>query len=111
MTTKMQAWKQPPFNENVTVHQIMLLLTKNPGGLSIKPKLGYFNLLKQVAEPIVIIQLNQGDLIYIVINSDNANMSNNKFCVKQNRRKLKVSLANYNKLRVNQSLRQKMPPG
>ncbi len=111
MTTNMQAWKQPPFNENVTVHQIKLLLTKNPGGLSIKPKLGYFNQLKQVAEPIVIIQLNQGDLIYIVINSDNANMSNNKFCVKQNRRKLKVSLANYNKLRVNQSLRQKMPPG
>ena len=55
MTTKMQAWKQPPFNENVTVHQIMLLLTKNPGGLSIKPKLGYFKYnLKQVAEPIVV---------------------------------------------------------
>jgi len=38
-------------------------------------------------------------------------MSNNKFCAKQNRRKLKVSLANYNKLRVTQSLRQKMPLG
>jgi len=50
-------------------------------------------------------------LIFIVINSDNANMSNNKFCTKQNRRKPKVSLANYNKLRVNQSLKQKKPLG
>ncbi len=38
-------------------------------------------------------------------------MSNNKFCAKQDRRKLKVSLANYNKLRVIQSLRQQMPLG
>lgn len=112
MTTNMQAWKQPSFNENVTVHQIKLLLTENPGGFKYLTETWIIHkIVNQVAEPIVIIKFNQGDLIKIVINSDNASMSNNKFCAKQNRRKLKVSLANYNKLRVTQSLRQKMPLG
>jgi len=53
----------------------------------------------KVAEPFVITYCFLGT-INSRIKNDNANMSNKMFCVKQNRRKFKVSDSNYNKDRV-----------